>query len=128
MYIPPNSILLGENMHDCIVIEKRLGKIENVKFGMGGYQDAMIGLSLTFSMQGSGVNTFISGGWTMERPEQARWTEQDREKQQATLVQKITSFLNEAKVDDVYKLKNIPVEVTLEGNVLKDWRILKEVL
>jgi len=28
-------------------MEKKLGKIENVKFGIGGYQDAMIGLHVT---------------------------------------------------------------------------------
>jgi hypothetical protein len=28
-------------------MEKRLGKIEDVKFGLGGYQGAMIGIHVT---------------------------------------------------------------------------------
>ena len=33
-------------------MEKKLGKIENVKFGIGGYQDAMIGLHVTLGNNG----------------------------------------------------------------------------
>ena len=44
------------------MIEKKLGKISNVRFGHGGYQDAMIGLSLTFEGQGSwGVSDWKGG-------------------------------------------------------------------
>ena len=27
--------------------EKRIGKIKNISFGMGGYDDAMLGISIT---------------------------------------------------------------------------------
>jgi hypothetical protein len=40
----------------------------------------------------------------------------------------ISSLLKDAKVDSVDKLKGKPVEVTLDGNQLKSWRILTEVL
>jgi hypothetical protein len=40
----------------------------------------------------------------------------------------LSKLLKEAKVSSVYKLKGIPVEVTFDGNMLKEWRILKEVL
>jgi hypothetical protein len=40
----------------------------------------------------------------------------------------ISKLLNEAKVHNVYELKGIPVEVTLENNTFKDFRILTEVL
>lgn len=110
---------------------KELGKIQSVRFGHGGYQDAMIGLSLTFGGEGWGVGAFINGGWdaaTMKRSEHAKWTEAERTAQQAELVVKISELLKAAKVNDVSKLLNIPVECTFDGNMLKDWRILTEVL
>jgi hypothetical protein len=40
----------------------------------------------------------------------------------------VSKLLKESKVDSVEKLKGKPVEVTFEGNMLKEWRILTEVL
>ena len=40
----------------------------------------------------------------------------------------IVALLSAAKVTDVTKLKGIPVEVTFDGNMLKEWRVLTEVL
>jgi hypothetical protein len=36
--------------------------------------------------------------------------------------------LKDAKVNSVDELKGKPVEVTFDGNMLKEWRILTEVL
>ena len=110
---------------------KELGKIQNIRFGHGGYQDAMIGLSLILGGDGWGVGTFISGFWDpnlIKHDEHCKWTELQRTAAQADLVIKISDLLRDAKVDDVMKLKNVPVECTFEGFELKDWRILKEVL
>lgn len=107
--------------------EKLLGKIEKVYFGDGGYQGAQFGLTLCFYMSGSGITAFVNGGWK-ERPESAQWTEQDRAIQQSNLCMKIIEILKKAKVDDVYKLKNIPVEVIVENGCLISWRVLEEVL
>ena len=40
-------------------MEKRLGKIEKVHFGLGGYHDAMIGYSLPFRVKGG---VFVHNG------------------------------------------------------------------
>ena len=40
----------------------------------------------------------------------------------------ISKLLTEAKVNSIDQLKGKPVEVEFEGNTLKGWRILKEVL
>jgi len=40
----------------------------------------------------------------------------------------VSKLLKEAKVDNVDKLKGIPVEVTFDGMMLKEWRVLTEVL
>jgi hypothetical protein len=109
-------------------MEKKLAKIEHVSFGFGGYQEAAFGLTLTFTGDGWGIGHFISGGWSFSPSETASWTENDRAIHQADMCKKIIEILKKAKVKDVAKLKGIPVEVTIEGNTFKDFRILTEVL
>lgn len=111
-------------------MEKKLGKILSVKFGIGGYNDAMIGLHVTLGSKGWGVGDERSA-WdaeTVKWSEYCKWTEADRDRQYAELLHYVSKLLNDAKVDSVDKLKGIPVEVTIEGNILKEWRILTEVL
>jgi hypothetical protein len=40
----------------------------------------------------------------------------------------VSKLLRDAKVDSVEKLKGKPIEATFDGNTLKEWRILTEVL
>jgi len=110
---------------------KYLGKISSVGFGIGGYQDAMFGISFSFSFDGGSAVGAYKGAWdpaSMECSEYCKWTEEDRDKQLAEMCRFVSKIMNEAKVRDVYDLKGKPVEITLEGNTLKDWRILTEVL
>lgn len=107
--------------------EIKLGKISYCAFGFGGYQDACIGISFTFSGDGWGVGDFW-GSWAIERGERAEWTEQDRINQLGKIVLRINGVLKEAKVENVASLIDIPVEVSFSGNTLSSWRILKEVL
>lgn len=101
-------------------VEKHIGKIGNVKFGVGGYQDAMFGL--TVELAGPKVNVVDFIGW---------WTNRNMEGDDAARVkatQRIENLCVEARVNSVMDLKNIPVEVTLKFNVLESWRILTEVM
>ena len=54
--------------------------------------------------------------------------QEDRRKTMADMCYKIAETLNAAAVEDVAKLVGKPVEVTFEGNTLKDWRILTEAI
>ena len=112
-------------------MNKELGKITQAYFGYGGYQDSMIGLSLTFEgKSGWGCGHFV-GDWSTNAitwSKSCKWTEADRDKNFAKTVREIDTILDKAKVDCVEKLVGIPVEATFEGNTLKDWRILEEVL
>lgn len=113
-----------------MAIRKELGKISSVSFGHGGYQDVQIGLSVSLEMGGAGVSDF-KGNWSpsfIKWSPTCKWTEADRDAGFAELVRYIDKLLKQAKVSDVSKLKGIPVEVTIEGNTLKSWRILTEVL
>lgn len=110
--------------------EKQLGKIEQVTFGLGGYQDAMIGLHVTLSGEGWGVCTDKST-WDcsmIECSPHAKWTEADRSRQYDEIVRYVSDLLAKAKVRSVDALKGIPVEATFEGHVIKSWRVLTEVL
>ena len=110
-----------------MAIEKFLGKISEVKFGKGGYQDACIGITFNFEGKNIGVNDFW-GYWSIKCDKGCQWTNDDRIKYLGEVVMRIHKILVEAKVDNVEQLKGIPVEVIFEGNCLKSWRILTEVL
>jgi len=112
---------------------KQLGKIKNVKFGIGGYQNAMIGIHFTLGGDGWGIGDTWSV-WDYEiikRSEHAKWTEQDRDMNMVDIMRKISKLLKDAKVSSVDELAGIPIEVTLDGDgfgSLKEWRVLTEVL
>lgn len=112
-------------------MSKKLGKIQSVRFGFGGYQDGQFGLSLTLGGKSWGVQTFIGGAWclSIKVTEYTKWTEQDRDSEYAEMCRKIDKLMSDAKVDDVAKLKNIPIEAEFDDSrTLKDWRILTEVI
>lgn len=111
-------------------MEKKLGKIESIRFGYGGYQDVCLGLSVTLSGDSWGVGDF-KGTWdaeTIECTKHCKWTEQDRTKGNDETMRFLSKLLKEAKVSSVDKLKGVPVECTFDGMMLKEWRILTEVL
>ena len=108
------------------MIRKELGKITKAYYGFGGYQDAMTGISFTLEMGGSGVCDFW-GMWS-DRSKHCKWTIRDQIDSHGEVANRITKLLHEAKVDRVEKLVNTPIEVTMEHNKLKSWRILTEVL
>lgn len=108
-----------------------LGKIKNVNFGNSvGYQNACFGISFTLGGDGWGVGSGMEA-WDMYKikcDKYAKWTEEDRSKQYDEIMRYISKLLHEAKVSEVYALKEIPIEATFDGNLLKSWRILTEVI
>ncbi len=106
---------------------EQLGRISRAEFGWGGYQDAMIGLSLSFEHKGSGCGHF-DGFWGIERSSFAEWTEGDRTFALGEMVMRLAEILSKAKCQSVSDLIGKPVMVTYEGIKMKDWRILDEVL
>ena len=110
-------------------MEKRIGKIKKARFGHGGYQDAMIGVSfdLGSDKDGWGVGDFW-GAWAIDRSGYCKWTEADRIAQIGGAVMRLNAVLNDAKVAKVDELAGIPIEATFDGNTLKEWRVLTEVI
>lgn len=109
---------------------KELGRIQSIKVGHGGYQDAMFGVSFTLGGAGWGVGDFW-GTWSpalIKHTASSQWTEANRTEGLAEVCTKLAGLLKQAHVNDVAKLEGLPVEVTFEGNTLKSWRLLTEVL
>ena len=114
---------------------KQLAKISSAKFGIGGYQDAMIGLHLQFSSGCIGVGT-NDCAWDCSRikhDKHCEWTEEERGRNYEQIMRNLSEKLNDAKVSDVADLVGIPVELEFDdesalGGTLTDWRILTEVL
>ena len=107
---------------------KFLGKINNISFGFGGYQDAEFGVSLDFRYdKGMGVGNF-RGCWGDPPSDSAKWTLKEQTEQWGQMVRWVADLCKKAGVQEFYQLKNKPVEVIIEGNTLKSWRLLEEVL
>ncbi len=107
--------------------EKKLAKINSIRLGSGGYQDAMFGITFSFTGQGWGVDDFW-GVWSREPDQYTPWTSQDRIQRIGEIMVRLMSVMKQAKVQSLEDLEGIPVEITLEHNTIKDWRILEEVL
>lgn len=108
-------------------METKIGKIQHVEFGIGGYQDACIGVSFTLGSAPWGVSDFW-GTWAIERNKRCEWTEEDRIRRLGEMVMRLNATMQAAKVTSIDKLKDTPVEVIFDGNTLKSWRVLEEAI
>lgn len=109
------------------MVEKMLGKITFAEFGKIAEYPFLIGLQLGFEMSGCGV--FDGGKYTVNISKECKWkTPEDRMCAITASVEKINEILTAAKVNRISELEGKPVEVTLENNTFKDFRILTEVL
>lgn len=111
------------------MITKEIGKITEVRFGFGRYNDAMFGVSfcLASSDGGWGVQSF-NGTWSFPPSENAKWTVEAQTALWGEMIRYLVDLMIQAKVLEISKLKGIPVEATFEDRVLKSFRILTEVL
>jgi len=109
---------------------KELGKISSAEFGTIDDYPNMIGLQLHFAL-GGGTSAIGDGGIHTVNISKSMWEGKAKSHRNAYAFLALSAVLNvltEAKVYHVSQLKNKPVEVVIEGNVFKSFRILKEVL
>lgn len=109
-----------------MTIRKELGRIIKAEYGFGGYQDAQFGLSVTLGGECWGVCDFI-GSWD-KRSKGATYSQAEFDAGVVTDRERVIQLVKSAKKSAVSGLAGVPVEVTFEGNTLKSWRILTEVL
>jgi hypothetical protein len=106
----------------------KLGKIKSATFGIGGYQDSMIGLTIniTGNADAWSVQDF-RGTWRPDlSSKDCRWDNPSKDLAEAWRF--VIETLIKSKKNDVSQLAGTPVEVCFDGNMLKSWRILEEVL
>ncbi|MFY0744808.1 hypothetical protein AB1K09_20275 [Solibacillus silvestris] len=104
---------------------KFLGRITNAEFGVNRDYPFLFGLELEFKMDIGCVATNIS----VNISDNCNWSETDgRDKALGKQALKIVSILEDAKVSYVSQLVGKPVEVELDHNLFKSFRILTEVL
>ena len=106
---------------------KILGKIDFAEYGTVRDYPFLIGLQLGFKL-GDGTGVMDGGSNTINISRECRWEESEREAAITVSVEKVHQILKDAKVNYVSELINKPVEVTVEKNCFKDFRILTEVL
>lgn len=101
--------------------EKVLGKIQSAHIGFNRDCPYLYGLFITFSLDGG------TSGISCDRiiANVNRNNEADDVQIQE---RKVTEVLKDAKVNYIDELVNIPVEVTIENNIFKSFRVLTEVL
>lgn len=107
--------------------EKILGKIDFAEYGTVKDYPFLIGLQLGFKL-GNSTNVMDGGSNTINISKEYRWEEAERESAITVSVEKVYQILKDAKVNYVSELINKPVEVTIDKNCFKDFRILTEVL
>lgn len=108
---------------DSCIEEKLLGKIISAEFGL--YKDyPFYGLILEFKCS----NKNVGCDYTVNISKECRWEESERQEAITRNAEFVSKILKDAKCNYVSELKNKPVEVTIERNTFKSFRILTEVL
>lgn len=107
--------------------EKILGKIIKAEYGMVRDYPFLFGLQLYFNL-GDGTSIGCGSKYTINISKECRWEESERKDTIVKAVEEIDKILKDAKVSFVSELVNKPVEVEIEKNTFKSFRILTEVL
>lgn len=114
-----------EMFEGSIKAAKELGKIIFAEYGtLKDYSD-LIGLQLGFSI---GCKNVMDGGKYTVFISSSCDDFIDQKNIIVDSVRNVNQILKDAKVNYVSELLNKPVEVTIENNTFKDFRILTEVL
>lgn len=106
---------------------KILGKIDFAEFGLCPDRPFLLGVQLWVSSD----KYFICDGfkYTVNISDKCRWEKEDRNACIAKVLgEDVVKLLKGAKVNYVSELIGKPVEITVENNTFKDFRILTECL
>ena len=106
---------------------KVLGKITSAEFGTIRDYPFLIGLQLGFKLA-DGCCIACGGKYTVNINKECKWEKSERQEVVTSKIEDIDKVLKDAKVNYVSQLVGKPVEVTIESNTFKDFRILTEVL
>ncbi|MBY0596144.1 hypothetical protein [Bacillus bingmayongensis] len=107
---------------------KFLGKIVKAEFGTYRDRDFLMGLQLEFRFDGnSGVS--CGGRHLINISSNCKWdSEEEKNIAYQRVLKELAFVLKEAKVNTVSELVGKPIEITIEDQMYKTFRILTEVL
>lgn len=107
---------------------KYLGKIEKAEFGTWRDRPFLMGLQLEFRFDGnSGVS--CGGRHLINISEHCGWeSEDEKHKAYQKVLEETNRILQDAKVNMVSELVGKPIEISIEDQMYKEFRILTEVL
>jgi len=105
--------------------EKLLGKITSAEFGQVKDNEYLFGLQLTFILGCVGVST---NQYCENISKECDWPTLTRACAFTKIIDDINQILTDAQCHYVSELVNKPVEVTVENMMIKEFRILTEVL
>lgn len=107
--------------------EQVLGKITSAEYGMVSDYPFLFGLQLYFKL-GNATGIGCGSKYTFNISNECRWTKEERQIAITNSIDELHQILIAAKVDYVSQLVGKPVEVTIESNTFKNFRILTEVI
>lgn len=107
---------------------KFLGKIVNAQFGQYYDRPFLLGLQLEFIFDGnSGVAD--GGRHLINISDSCKWeSEEKKNGAYQEVLKSLNKILTDAKVNHVSELIGKPIEIEIEGQMYKSFRILTEVL
>lgn len=106
----------------------KLGKITIAEIGLDKDRPCFYGLHLQFAMKDTGIGDGGLYTYYIKWNENDTWSKEERAEWADNTNCKIADLLKEAKVNYVSQLVNKPVEITIQDNLFKSFRILTEVL
>lgn len=108
--------------------KKYLGKITNAEFGAYPDRPFLVGLQLAFKFD-NGLCVTDGGFHTINVNDTCKWESEEQKNEAFQKVLKdLSKLLKEAKVNYVSELANKPIEIEIENQMFKSFRILTEVL
>lgn len=107
---------------------KFLGKITSAEYGIDNDRDWLMGLHLTFTFDSCGICSGSKYTVNMTKDKYRQFTQEEQNANIVENVENVYDLLQKAKCKYVSQLKNKPVEIEIENNLFKCFRILIEVL
>lgn len=95
------------------------GVISNIEFGLGGYQGAMLGLTLTFDNELGSVQQFISFGW-VHHPN-GKGIDASHTKMGA---ERVVEILKKAKVSSISQLIGKKARLNFSGYECRGFEVM----
>ncbi len=89
-------------------------KINDASFGIGGYQDAQIGLNLEFKMKSGSIRNKFIGMWNPSNTAVVKQPLKETRKISFDILKEISKILKEANVSNLEELKNKKVVLQIE--------------